>query len=382
MIKEDFYIDLTEKNQILEYYKSLHLNTQNTCFYSSVNEAPFNLKKAVSIRLFPNYFEPVFNNNIDVSITKVPQKKINGYAVVLKQDQTFDTFFNAAFSKSFRANIKRFVTRFETCFTANYKLFHGDISEENYSFLMDALYGMLTNRFNQRNDENKILNNWAYYKETTYSLILSKKASLFVIYHNDIPVHICINHHFNNILFVSIPSYDIDYAKFALGNISIYKLLEWSVTNNYSLLDMAYGDLEYKRRWSTLIYPFEHHILYKNTLSHKLEAFIETNIIKFKNYLKSKNIDDLAKSIKKKLRKSNDDFKELTFTLEDTTGMDLNAYQKIDINNSEITFLKKPIFEFLYTQKIHIESIHVFEIEKSKSYIIYANNIMQKLILK
>lgn len=382
MIKEDFYIELTEKNQILKYYKSLHLQSNGTNFYTNTNEVSFNIEKAVSIRLFPQYLDPIFNNNTDVLITKIPQKKINGYAVEIKKSQNFETFFNTAFSKSFRANIKRFVTRFETCFTTNYKLFHGDISEENYTFLMNSLHGMLTNRFNQRNDENKIISNWDYYKATTYNLILNKKASIFVIYQNQTPVHICINHHYNNILFVSIPSYDIDYAKFALGNIAIYKLLEWSFNNNYTLLDMAYGDLEYKRRWSTLIYPFEHHIIYKNTLSQKLAAFKESKIINFKNYLKGKNIDDLIKKLKKKLRGKNTEFKEVAFTLEDTIPNALQSFQKLDLTSPDVQFLNKPIFEFLYTQKVHLEQVNVYEIEKSKTYLISANNITQKLTLE
>ncbi|MCF8273410.1 MAG: GNAT family N-acetyltransferase [Flavobacteriaceae bacterium] len=378
--KEDFYIDLTEKNNVLKAYAHLKFSHDQTEFYT--DKGLFNLEKVVSIRLFPKYLIPIVHLKNHETIIKVSQDKINGYAIPLNQAQDFETFYKEAFSKSFRANIKRFVSRFETCFNARYSMFFGSISREDYTLLMNALHHMLTNRFNQRNDDNRILNHWSYYMATTYDLINSKKASLFVIYNNHTPVHICINHHVNNILFVSIPSYDIDYAKFALGNISIYKLLEWSFQNNYKLLDMAYGDLEYKRRWSTLIYPFEHHILYNYTWKHSVMAKIEIATIRFKNYLKSKNIDDTVKTIKRKLKRKNIDFSEVNFTSEPVQTTD-NTLNKIAVTNENLepSILKKPLFEFLFKHKVHIDQIHVFEIQASKVYIISVKNISEKITI-
>jgi hypothetical protein len=378
--KEDFYIDITEKNNVLRGYESLKFSHDETTLFS--NEEPFYPEQVVSVRLFPLYLNPIFRLNPDCFVSKVSQDKINGYAIVLKENLDFDTFFTNEFSKSFRANIRRFVSRFETCFNAGYKMFYGSISRTDYQILMQALHSMLTNRFNQRNDDNKILKNWTYYESTTYDLINNKKASLFVIYNNKIPVHICINHHFNNIHFVSIPSYDIDYAKFALGNISIYKLLEWSITNNYKMLDMAYGDLEYKRRWSTLIYHFEHHIFYKNIWNQILMAKIEKTKIQFKNYLKSKNVDETVKNLKNKILKSKNNFTQTTFTTEPISLSESNYKQvAFQIDNRVNNVLKKPVFDFLYKHKEHIDHIKVFEIQPSRIYIISGNNIAEKITL-
>jgi hypothetical protein len=379
--KEDFYIDITEKNQVPYGYKNLRFCHDNVEIYN--NSIPFHIKNVVSRRLFPLYLKPSFLTNGNLLIKKVPENKIYGYAIVLKENQDIETFLKNEYRKSFRLNIKRFVNRFESCFNTSYKMFYGDISKEDYSSLMNNLNKMLINRFNQRNDENKVLKNWKHYESTTYNLIKNKKASIFVIYNNAVPVHICINHHYDKILFISIPSFDIDYSKFALGNISIYKLLEWSINNQYKMLDMAYGDLEYKRRWSTLIYPFEHHVFYNNKLIQKCLAQFEITVIRFKNYLKSKNVDEKARQLKSKHFKTKNNFKEVTYNSEPFILSNIH-YKKIDfqLENNELGFLKKAVFEFLYKHKTHIDQIEVFEINDSSSFIITNKKNTEKITIK
>lgn len=127
---------------------------------------------------------------------------------------------------------------------------------------MEKLFEILTIRFNQRNENHQSIHNlkdYTWYKVFTHKW---KKASLFVIYNGETPVQISLNYHFNKILFISIPSFDIAYSKFSLGNISIYKILEWALYNDYDLLDLEYGSLEYKRQWSNHVYSFDDHIIY------------------------------------------------------------------------------------------------------------------------
>ncbi|TPV34053.1 GNAT family N-acetyltransferase [Paucihalobacter ruber] len=378
--KEDFYLQITEKNNVLSGYESLKFRHDNSHLYN--NNDLFYPEHVVSVQLFPLYLKPTFCLKPNNYVSKVSQDKINGYAIVLKENIHFETFFTKEYSKSFRANIKRFVSRFETCFNAGYKMFYGSISENDYQILMHALHSMLTTRFNQRNDDNKFLKNWKHYESTTYELINNRKASLFVIYNNTVPVHVCINYHFDDILFVSIPSYDIDYAKFALGNISIYKLLEWSINNNYKMLDMAYGDLEYKRRWSTLIYAFEHHIFYTNNARQKLLARAEIGKIKFKNYLKSKNLDDKLKYLKNKYLKPKNNFIEASYTIESIEFIN-NNFHEIDFQteNFELSFLRKPINDFLYSNKEHVNDLKILEINYKKVYIFEGKEVVKKLTL-
>lgn len=380
--KQDFYISLTEKNNILNAYEALEYNLNESCFYKSRKEN-ISHENLTSIRLFPSYLSPSFKHTNVLTVKKIPQSKIIGYAINIVTKQDIETFLKSEFSKRFRSNIKRFVNRFEHCFNANYKMIYGNILKDEYSFLMTALHKMLITRFGQRNEKNDILENWDYYLESTFSLINSKKASLFVIYHDSKPVHICINHHFNNILFVSIPSYDINFAKFALGNISIYKLLEWSLNNNYIMLDMAYGELEYKRRWSNHIYSFEHHIIYQtNVLSFRVKASLEVSLIKFKNFLKSKNIDVLIKNIKKTFKRNKGTSKHLVnFKIEDVTPLDTKSLNVINNENNIYNIIKKPIYDFIYKQKTHLSSVSVFEIKPQKEYVLVDKNTYQKITI-
>ncbi|MFK7780106.1 MAG: GNAT family N-acetyltransferase [Candidatus Gracilibacteria bacterium] len=380
--KQDFYISLTEKNNVLSAYEALEYKLNKSCFYKSRKEN-ISHENLISIRLFPSYLSPSFKHTNALTVKKIPQSKIIGYAINIERKQDIETFLKAEFSKRFRNNIKRFVNRFEHCFNANYKMIYGTISKDEYSFLMTSLHDMLITRFDQRNEKNDILENWDYYLESTFSLINSKKASLFVIYHDSKPVHICINHHFNNILFVSIPSYDINFAKFALGNVSIYKLLEWSLDNNYIMLDMAYGELEYKRRWSNHIYSFEHHIIYQtNALSSRFKASLEVSLIKFKNFLKSKNIDVLIKNMKKAFKRTKETSNHIVnFKIEDITPIDTKSLNLINNENNIYNIIKKPIYDFIYKQKTHLSSVSIFEIKPQEEYVLVDKNAYQKITI-
>lgn len=88
---------------------------------------------------------------------------------------------------------------------------------------------------------------------------------------------------------MSIPSYDIDYAKFGLGNISVQKLLEWCIANDYKMLDMGFGAFDYKIKWCNDVYDFEHHIFHrKSSLVSSTLVFLITLKTKLINYLLEK----------------------------------------------------------------------------------------------
>ncbi|MFD0988639.1 GNAT family N-acetyltransferase [Mariniflexile jejuense] len=382
-IHNNFHETISTKNEVLACYKKLSFTHNKVNIYTAQTLKKNKQNNTQNVSLFPSYIQPEFFNTDTVEVVKIPQEKITGYAVLINNHENLDTLFKTEYKKSFRANILRFVNRFEDCFDASYKLFYGHISQDDYTFLMATLHNMLTNRFDQRNDSNKVLNNWEFYLSTTYNLILEKKASLFVIYQNTTPVHICINHHFNNILFVSVPSYNINYAKFALGNVSLYKLLEWSVNNKYEIMDMAQGYLEYKRRWSNLIYTFEHHIVFnKSNLKSKLDAAIEIKKLNFKNYLKSKNIDELIETIKKRLKNSNASVEVLNYSFEDLKQQNTDNLIAIKQGTSKYNELVKPINDFLYTNKAHINNIRIFETTKTNEFLFCSANTIQKLTIK
>lgn len=377
--KEHFYDSLSQKLIILPYYDRLTNALNNECLLERTEKGSL-IKKTISISLCPSFLEYSFFKKDELILKKVDQKKIIGYAILIKERKNLDLFLKQEYKKSFNNNIKRFVNRFEACFNVKYEIHYGSIEKEVYNTLMASLKNMLIKRFDQRRDSTHALKNWNYYFESIYAFILEKKASILAIYANEKLIHVCVNHHFKNILFVSIPSYDINYSKFSLGNISIHKLLEWCLENEYYMLDMAYGDLEYKKRWSNYMYSFQHHILApKGKPIFNLIGDLEVLIIKAKNILKKYHIDALVKKLKNLKLKENNYTNHIEYTIETSPEVDLKYLTEIDHFNINNDHLQKMICDFLFKHKVHIEQIKVFEIETSKSYLICGKNITEKI---
>lgn len=379
--KEKFYIPFSQEGLILPYYSKLENKTSKTLFTSLNNcETKYYSNNSVSISLFPSYLTPSFNHEGSINIITIPQKKIIGYAITIKEACDVKTFLQNEFKKKFKNNILRFVNRFENCFTPSYKMFFGEISDTDYYFLMGKLKDMLSTRFTQKNDSANTLQYWDYYKNASLELINSKKASLFVIYVNGEPVQITLNHHYNDILFVSIPSYDINYSKFALGNIAIYKLLEWALENDYKMLDMAYGDLEYKRRWSNYTYQLEHHILYKKGNIFKAAlAQIEACIIKTKNKLKDKNLDTYIKQNRTKNNKKEVSFPLLKFDISEVIEVTTSDLISVDLITESNPSIKKILYDFLYVNKEHINNVEIYKSKTLNDFFIIGKHIKKKV---
>lgn len=379
--KEYFYVTLTQDDKVLPYYLSLKNNIDDTEFY--ISDESDNLKtipnKGVSVSLFPTYLYPTFFNEDTVKVIKLPQSKITGYAIVIKEFCDVNEFLRNHYKKKFKDNILRLVNRFENCFTPTYKMFYGDICEENYTFLMNTLKKMLTKRFSQKTEEAHTLLNWDFYMKSSFSSINSKKASLYVIYINETPVQITLNNHYKNTLFVSIPSYDINLSKFALGNIAIYKLLEWALKNNHNLLDMAYGDLEYKRRWSNYTYNLEHHIVYKKGNPFvALRANLEALIIKVKNSLKSINIDTYIKGLKRNFKTK--PIHNSLSNIKSSIILELpDNLIPINLESEESSLIIKNVYDFLYANKEHIKDINLFKNKSGDEFFIIGKNTKQKV---
>ncbi|WOD43380.1 GNAT family N-acetyltransferase [Hwangdonia lutea] len=379
----DFYNTLSKKHFVFDIYEKLFLAHNN---YEIYNANPTNnanaLKKVYTFDLFPSYLKPIYRNPELNKLKIIPQKKIIGYAIQINENKGFSDFFKNEFSKSFRSNTRRFVNRFEACFNVSYKMFYGNIDKTEYNTLMSALHTMLTKRFNQREESNKMLENWEFYQATAFKNINSNKASLFVIYHDNIPVQISLNYHFNNILFIAIPSYNIDYAKFSLGNISIYKLLEWAVTENYDLMDLEYGYLEYKRRWSNYIYSFAHHVVYpKNDVKSNVVATISILKLKLKNFFKSIHVDELIKNLKCYFYKHKGTFKDITYTTEPIQFDNANNLESLNINSPKVVGIKKAMFDFLFINKEHVNNLKIYEIVPFKEYVFSGKSVSQKVVV-
>ncbi|MCF8273413.1 MAG: GNAT family N-acetyltransferase [Flavobacteriaceae bacterium] len=290
----------------------------------------------------------------------------HGYAANLNHCKSIDEYMAMNFKSSFRNNVKRSVKRLETSFDITYNMFFGKITYEAYNSLMTSFHDLLSKRFQQLKLKNVTLENWTYYFNIAYQRINNKEASLFVMYKDQEPIAFSLNFHFDTVFYFAIPTFNADFSKFTLGNVVIYKNLEWCLNNGVSLFDMGYGGFENKINWCNTTYHFETHIFFKPK---NLMGYAYTSILKYKykliNYLLAKNVNVLIRNMMNMV-KGEKSYQQLTYksteidrplSLEDPQITLIEDYHKI------YAFLNKPLYDFLY---IHHDSIKHIKIYKFK----------------
>lgn len=384
IIKKDFYFTFFEQQVVPHFYKGvIYKNIELPLSEYSTNISQVEKTLVTCIELFPTYFIPKTDVPIGFDIKKI--FRVKGYCISINNANTIDAYIQANFKPNLRTALRRRLKGLESSFDVHYKLFYGQIDRHEYEFLMKILHGMIVRRFNQRDDKHDALLRWDSYYESVFTLINEKKASLYVIYDDQKPIQISLNYHNDKILFLSVPSYDIDYAKFGLGNIAVHKLLEWCINNKYEILDMGYGAFDYKLKWCNENYDFEHHLFYKKK---SILALLMVQLISFKtkliNFLIAKRVNNYYNSIKSLFKKKSE-IVDYDYEISPATDL-LNVNPEtppIDfINDTSFTFLKKSVYDFLYTNKEHISKIQVFEIKKNESYLIKSQKEAQKVVFQ
>lgn len=366
--KEDFYRNLFELNKIPIAYDELFFEFNNVSNISNKSYTKYVLpstQKIHSFQLVPNYLKTEIKEGLT-------QKKIfqkYGYAANLMECNSIEDYIKTNFKSSFRNNVKRSIKRLEASFDINYKMFYGDIVFEEYTSLMTSFHEMLSKRFQQLNVRNISLENWEHYLKIAFDRINNKEASLFVIYKNQEPIAYSLNFHFDEIFYFAIPTFNLDFSKFTLGNVVIYKNLEWSFNNEFKMFDMGYGGFENKINWCNTTYNFEHCLLFssKNVLGY-LYAAILKHKYQLINYLLRKNINTTYRNFKNfVLRKKK--LEVLDYRILPNESIANDSYL-INFNDDRYNYLKKPIYDFLYSNNEHINNVQVFALNKEKNYII------------
>ncbi|WNH10233.1 GNAT family N-acetyltransferase [Thalassobellus suaedae] len=254
---------LFQKQALQEFYKGVYNNHNNNSYTSGIFEI---IKRNPKKRLFrvnfiPQYFNLVIKDNSNLKKTRLNSVE-KGFLVNLKNYTNVNSYMLSQFSAKSRTKIRSNLKRLELCFNITYKFYYGSISKKDYEFLFKNLETLINTRFLEINKEHQALKNWKQYRNNVYDMVLNKSASIFVIYDDDKPIDICISYHFENITINHIRSFDIDYSKFRLGYLDIYKQLEWSFEKGFEIFDLGMGKLRYKEEWCNEIYTFNHHIIF------------------------------------------------------------------------------------------------------------------------
>lgn len=377
-VKLDFFFELYEKGSIPKIFQEVYSSVDKKAIPNNVYDEQQIAKtpRVYSVFFIPDYLRPRLDHNV-FNVKKLSQF-FKGYSVQLHGFSDVDTYLKHRFKNNAKSIRKR-VRRLESCFQISDKMYYGAITEKEYDFFMDSLYDMLVRRFEQRNDVSQSLLNWGRFRKMYFNLINEKRASLFVVQEGDKPIIISLNHHFQGKLFSAISSYDIDYSKFSLGSVEIYKKLDWCIENGHNSYEMGMGDLSYKREWCNHIYNFEHQIIFpKQNLNAGFVASLE--------YVKA-SLKELIFKIAyvryKKYKASRKKSKNIGLNYEAFPERELQGenYPVIDINTETHAFLRKPVYDFQYSNIENSANILILEISKEeKSYLIKGTNKIQKVV--
>lgn len=161
----------------------------------------------------------------------------------------------------------------------------------------DVFHKLVHRRFNDKRVYNNNLIKWKYYNNLVYPMILEKKTSLFVIYDKEKPIDITLNYHLGDIVFSFMHTYDIDYSRFNLGDISMVKHIDWCIEHQIPIFDLSIGETGQKIKWCNYSYDFKYHVFYNpGSVSSRLKTRIICLKLKQKQFLRDKNI--IGKNLK------------------------------------------------------------------------------------
>lgn len=359
--------------------KGISFEIQNTVAPEEIS------KKAFIIYDVPQYFKiPTTPNLPNFKVKSIQQYP--GYLINLKKYANCNTYLKQTFSKSSVQKFNRYQKRLEHCFNITDKMLMGSIDKTEYDVVFKHFKHLLTKRF----DDKQIINNnlnpkeWVFYEEVAYAMLLENKAALHVVYSNNTPISIRLLYFSDTIIFDAITVFDIDYAKFHIGKVSLMKVLDWSFNSPYQIFDFSKGYFDYKESWSDLKYHFNYLIYYDaSSWQASLCAKAYAYYFKFKQYLRDKNINETLHKLPYRFKASKSN-KTNTLQPIDLDNMDLETLDltPVDIHKTNTHFLKKHAFDFLFLSSEHINHLQVYEFKHPSygaCYLLQAQQ--QKLIL-
>lgn len=362
----NFCFDFFQRGIIHPFYQSISnpITKENFKNKSFIEGEKFNIN-IQEIKFIPSFLQlnPPTNSNHH-KITSF--NRVENFYIDLVGFTSVESYLESQMGPKSRSQLRRRIHRLEVCFEIAYKFYYGKIDKQKYDELFDALEQFIERRFIQRGSLYSQKDNLSTIRKNSYQMILEKKASLFVIYSDGKIIDVCLNYHFQNVMQHFIRSYDIDYSKFWLGQIDIYKQLEICLQYNFTIFDFMWDELVYKKRWSNKTATYKHDFIYRKTLINKLEVITLIQLYKIHDWLKTTKI---YKSIKARLNRVEKLESKTIKTEELRNKTPFNLYKKISIKDDNYLFLRKTVFDFQYLNFEKTEDINVYKIN-NESFII------------
>ena len=376
-----------ERKKTLPIYNKITNSISGTTVYKHSNSTDKNKDYLYCIYDFPSYLGGYISSNAWKS------KIINTYKgslILLKNYTNADAYLKNKFSAGRRSKFRTYQKRLETCFNIEYKSYFGNISKDEYEYLFKEFHKMIKNRFLEKKIQNYDLSRWDIYHEIAYPLINSKEAALFVIFNNEKPISICLNLVRDKAIYGYIRTYDIDYSKFYIGFTDFIKQLDWCYENDIEIFDLLKGNYPYKARLIDRQYDFQKHVLYNsNSLLTSISAHVIIARTQFFYFLvkilKKLNMNVLYhkflnyKYRNKTLSKVKNRSKKIIIT-NNVKIESKDQLLKVNLNNESLYFLKRPVYDFLYSNQESLQNVEIFNLKNElNTYIIKGITQMQKI---
>lgn len=315
----------------------------------------------------------------------------DGFLVDLTKYNGVQEYLSDNFGKSGRSKIRRYIKRLDLCIEPTYKMYYGEIDEGEYNMLFDCLRDFMMRRFSQKKEENIELPVLEEYRALIRNLILKKEASMFVIYHGEKPIDICMNIIYDNIVTSYNSSYDIDYEAFSLGTIDVMKHVEWCFENGFDIFDMGRGDYLYKRRWTNHKYSYQRHMVFDpSSLYHKMLSNLKMSFNQFKydviQFLKKFGVQHLYGKYYQLhyifLRKNLQVELHKTYNISNDFSLPDDGLRPVELTTSDNKWLIKPINDFIYRSHEKFADIRVFSQPSSpKEFYLKGIDKCQKIVV-
>lgn len=379
-----FELFLAKRNLEPFYTKIINSFSEKTIYDRSIPQKNYLSKKTIIIKDVPDYLEvEIPNENNSLKIKKV--STYEGFAINIQAYSNINEYLSENFGKASRSKLRRYQNRLENCFNISYKTYYGEISQDEFSFLFNELRRMLEKRFTQKKEDNYELQNWEKYQNLIFPLINDKKASVFVIYDGPKPIDICVNLIYDKLIYSSLSSYDINYAAFSMGSIDMIKLIEWSIENKFETIDLLKGYYYYKQKWINKIYGYQNHFIYDSS---SLRCVFHANFkaISSKYFyilfhlLKRWKFHELYHNYKKKIYKPNlpeiDLNQPISLSpIQDNEILSEHELIEIKLDNSKYDYLKKALYDFLYSSHESVNTVKILEHKKKQNSFIFKGKL-------
>lgn len=261
-------------------------------------------KRVYLIYDVPSYATPDITGQCHLRIKKIRQYP--GFLCDLKDSENLEHYMTEHLSAKSRNKFRRYKRKLEEDFSISYRTLTGPIDKAEFDMLFNRFRELLSNRFEQK----RILNNnlfaqeWAFYSKVAYAMISEKKAALSVVYDEKRPIAFSLLFLGDAHAYDTIRTFDISYAPYRLGTVSIMALLEWCFEQGIDKLNFAKGYFDYKAQWANVAYHYDYHILYNSkSVSGRMWAAYLQIYYSVKQRLREKKVNEAFYKLSYRLSK-------------------------------------------------------------------------------